>query len=44
MTNMDKFNNLANLQIFNLYVDTLIRILLIVILVLSIWYLVKKLK
>lgn len=42
--NLNQFNNLAQLQIANLYLDTIIKVLLIILLILGIMGLVKYLK
>lgn len=44
MNNFNRFNNIAHLQIYNLYLDAIIRTLLVIVLFLSIWYLIKKIK
>lgn len=42
MNSLESFNNLANLSIFNLYLDSLIRVLLIILIVVVIIYLAKR--
>lgn len=44
MNNINRLNDMAQLQIYNLYLDTIIRVLLVIVLFLSIWYLIKRIK
>lgn len=42
MENINRFNNMANLQIFNLYLDTALKIILILFFFLATLYLLKR--
>lgn len=44
MNNINRLNDMAQLQIYNLYLDTIIRVLLVIVLFLGIWYLIKRIK
>lgn len=44
MNNINRLNDMAQLQIYNLYLDTIIRVLLVIILFLCIWFLIKRIK
>ncbi len=44
MNNINRLNDMAQLQIYNLYLDTIIRVLLVIVLFICIWYLIKRTK
>lgn len=44
MNNINRLNDMAQLQIYNLYLDTIIRVMLVIILFLSILFLIKRIK